>query len=140
MTRKPSVLFVCVQNGGKSQMAAGLMRHLAGDTVAVYSAGTRPGTAVNGLSAESLNEVGVDITGETPKLIDPQLVQDVDIVITLGREAHVEPVPGTRFENWDTDEPSERGIEGIERMRLVRDDIAARVADLAGKLGAQRSS
>ena len=140
MTRKPSVLFVCVQNGGKSQMAAGLMRHVAGDTVDVYSAGTRPGTAVNGLSAESLNEVGVDITGETPKLIDPRLVQDVDIVVTLGREAHVEAVPGTRFENWDTDEPSERGIDGIERMRLVRDDIAARVADLAERLQPQRSS
>ena len=140
MTQKPSVLFVCVKNGGKSQMAAGLTRHVAGDTIDVYSAGTKPGTAVNGLSAESLNEVGVDITGETPKLIDPRLVQDVDLVVTLGREARVEPVPGTRFENWDTDEPSERGIEGIERMRLVRDDIAARVADLAERLDAQRSS
>lgn len=140
MTQKPSVLFVCVKNGGKSQMAAGLMRHLAGDTVDVHSAGTKPGSAVNALSAESLSEMGVDITGETPKLIDPQLVQDVDVVVTLGREARVEPVPGTRFENWDTDEPSERGIEGIERMRLVRDDIAARVADLAERMDAQRSS
>ena len=134
MTHKPSVLFVCVKNGGKSQMAAGLMRKIAGDTVDVHSAGTKPGTAVNALSAESLNEVGVDISGETPKLIDPQLVQDVDVVVTLGREAHVEPVPGTQFDNWDTDEPSERGIEGIERMRLIRDDIAARVVDLAERL------
>ena len=131
---KPSVLFVCVKNGGKSQMAAGLMRKAAGDTVEVFSAGTKPGTTVNALSAESLLEVGVDITGETPKLIDPQLVRDVDLVVTLGREAHVDPVDGTRFENWDTDEPSERGIEGIERMRLVRDDIAARVTRLAGQL------
>ena len=83
----PSVLFVCVKNGGKSQMAAGLMRKAARDTVEVYSAGTKPGTAVNALSAESLLEVGVDITGETPKLIDPQLVRDVDLVVTLGREA-----------------------------------------------------
>ena len=134
MTSKPSVLFVCVKNGGKSQMAAGLMRKVAGDTVEVFSAGTKPGTAVNALSAESLLEVGVDITGETPTLIDPQLVRDVDVVVTLGREAHVDPVEGTRFENWDTDEPSERGIEGIERMRLVRDDIAARVTRLAGQL------
>ena len=134
VTHKPAVLFVCVKNGGKSQMAAGLMRKIAGDTVDVHSAGTKPGTAVNALSAESLNEVGVDITGETPKPIDPQLVQDVDIVVTLGREAHVEPVPGTRFENWDTDEPSERGIDGIERMRLIRDDIAARVRLLAEQL------
>ncbi|BAH48266.1 arsenate-mycothiol transferase ArsC [Rhodococcus opacus] len=130
----PSVLFVCVKNGGKSQMAAGLMRKAARDTVEVYSAGTKPGTAVNALSAESLLEVGVDITGETPKLIDPQLVRDVDLVVTLGREARVDPVDGTRFENWDTIEPSERGIDGIERMRLVRDDITARVNQLAAQL------
>ena len=131
---RPSVLFVCVKNGGKSQMAAGLMRKAARDTVEVYSAGTKPGTAVNALSAESLLEVGVDITGETPKLIDPQLVRDVDLVVTLGREARVDPVDGTRFENWDTIEPSERGIDGIERMRLVRDDITARVNQLAAQL------
>ena len=133
----PSVLFVCVKNGGKSQMAAGLMRAAAGDTVTVHSAGTKPGTAVNALSAESLLEVGVDITAETPKPVDPQLVRDVDVVVTLGREAHVDEVPGTAFENWDTDEPSERGIDGIERMRLVRDDIAARVTDLATRITQQ---
>jgi arsenate-mycothiol transferase len=134
MTPKPSVLFVCVKNAGKSQMAAGLMRKIAGDTVDVYSAGTTPGTSLNALSAQSLAEVGVDITDQSPKLIDPHVVRDVDVVVTLGREAHVQPVPGTRFENWDTDEPSERGIGGIERMRLVRDDIAARVTDLAAHL------
>ncbi len=134
MTPKPSVLFVCVKNAGKSQMAAGLMRKVAGGTVDVYSAGTTPGTALNVLSAQSLAEVGVDITDQSPKLIDPQVVRDVDVVVTLGREAHVEPVAGTRFENWDTDEPSERGIDRIERMRLVRDDIAARVTDLAAHL------
>ena len=134
MTPRPSVLFVCVKNAGKSQMAAGLMRKVAGDTVDVYSAGTTPGTSVNALSAQSLAELGVDITDQSPKLIDPQVVRDVDVVVTLGREAHVEPVAGTRFENWDTDEPSERGIDGIERMRLVRDDIAARVTDLAAHL------
>ena len=131
---KPSVLFVCVKNGGKSQMAAGLMRQLAADTIEVHSAGTKPGAAVNALSAQSLLEVGVDITGQTPKAIDPALVRDVDVVVTLGREAHVEPVDGTRFENWDTDEPSERGIDGIDRMRLVRDDIATRVRRLADQL------
>ena len=128
--RKPSVLFVCVKNGGKSQMAAGLMSKIAGDTVQVYSAGTKPGTTVNDLAAQALAEVGVDITGNTPTLIDLELVRAVDLVVTLGREAQVDLVPGTRFENWDTDEPSERGIDGIERMRLVRDDIADRVADL----------
>ncbi len=132
----PSVLFVCVKNGGKSQMAAGLMRKIAGDSVHVYSAGTRPGTTINGLSVESLAEVGVDISDQTPKPVDPQLVRDVDIVVTLGREAHVEPVAGTRFEDWDTDEPSERGIDGIERMRMVRDDIEARVRKLHIELNA----
>lgn len=126
----PSVLFVCVKNGGKSQMAAGLMRQLAGDTVTVHSAGTKPGSAVNDLSAQALLEVGVDIAGAQPKLIDYQLARDVDLVVTLGREAQLDPLPGTRVENWDTDEPSDRGIDGPERMRLVRDDIAARVQRL----------
>ncbi len=131
---KPSVLFVCVKNGGKSQMAAGLMRKVAGDRVEVSSAGTAPGSAINALSAQSLLEVGVDITGEHPKPIDPALLREVDLVVTLGREARVEVPPGTRLENWNTDEPSERGIEGIERMRLVRDDIATRVRSLAEQL------
>ncbi len=134
MTRKPSVLFVCAKNGGKSQMAAGLMRRLAGDDVEVHSAGTKPGSTINALSAESLREVGVDISGETPKAVDPQLVQDVDVVVILGSEARLDPVPGTEFQNWDTDEPSERGIDGIERMRLVRDDIATRVNELLAQL------
>ncbi|SED68284.1 arsenate-mycothiol transferase [Rhodococcus pyridinivorans] len=130
----PSVLFVCVKNGGKSQMAARLMKAAAGDTHTVHSAGTKPGTSINALAAEVLLEVGVDITGQTPVPVDPQLVRNVDLVVTLGREARLDPVPGTQFENWDTDEPSERGIDGIERMRLVRDDIAARVTDLAHRL------
>ena len=131
---KPSVLFVCVKNGGKSQMAAGLMTRRAGDAVDVESAGTKPGTAVNGLSAESLAEVGVDISGGTPKAVTEEMLRAADVVVTLGREAHVDEVPGTRFENWDTDEPSERGIDGLERMRLVRDDIARRVDDLYERL------
>lgn len=129
------MLFVCVKNGGKSQMAAGLMRKIAGDTVEVHSAGTKPGGEVNALSAASLAEVGIDITDQTPKPIDPALLRDVDVVVILGREAHVEPVEGTRFETWDTDEPSERGIDGIERMRLVRDDIERRVRRLIDQLG-----
>jgi arsenate-mycothiol transferase len=134
------VLFVCVKNGGKSQMAAGLMRKIARNSVDVHSAGTRPGSEVNKLSAESLAEVGVDITTETPKPVEPELVRRVDVVVTLGREAHIDPVPGTRFENWDTDEPSERGIDGIERMRLIRDDIANRVADLHCRLTQEQGS
>ncbi|AQA02710.1 phosphatase [Mycobacterium sp. MS1601] len=126
----PSVLFVCVKNGGKSQMAAGLLRQLAGDSVIVHSAGTKPGNAINDLSARALLEVGVDITGEHPKPVDYRLARVVDLVVTLGREAHLEPLPGTPVQNWDTDEPSERGIDGLERMRLVRDDIATRVRQL----------
>jgi arsenate-mycothiol transferase len=132
--RTPSVLFVCVKNGGKSQMAAGLMRKIAGDSVDVHSAGTKPGHEVNNLSAKSLAEVGVDISNETPKPVDPELVRSVDVVVTLGREAQVEPVSETRFETWDTDEPSERGIDGIERMRLIRDDIERRVRLLLSEL------
>jgi len=133
-TDQPSVLFICVKNGGKSQMAAGLMAKRAGGTVTVESAGTKPGSAVNGLSAEVLAEVGVDITGNTPKPVTEAMVQAADVVVTLGREAHLDEVPGTVFENWDTDEPSSRGIDGIERMRLVRDDITRRVDDLTDRL------
>lgn len=139
MTGRPSVLFVCVKNAGKSQMAAGLMRRAAGDTVDVHSAGTEPGDAVNALSAAALAEVGIDITDQTPRSIDPALLRGVDVVVTLGREARVVPVAGPRFETWDTDEPSERGIDGIERMRLVRDDIARRVEDLAVRLATATS-
>ena len=131
---KPSVLFVCVKNGGKSQMAAGLMRSIAGDAVDVDSAGTKPGDAINPLSAAALLEVGVDITGEVPKAITVEMVRHADVVITLGRDATVRQVPGTRFETWDTDEPSVRGIDGMQRMRLVRDDITARVRGLADTL------
>jgi arsenate-mycothiol transferase len=130
----PSVLFVCVKNGGKSQMAAGLMRKAAGDNVEVHSAGTRPGDSVNALSAQTLLEIGVDLSGEHPKPIDPELLARMDYVITLGSEATIDPVEGPTYLNWDTDEPSTRGIEGIERMRLVRDDIAARVDELAARL------
>jgi arsenate-mycothiol transferase len=132
----PSVLFVCVRNGGKSQMAAGLMRKAAAGRVIAHSAGTDPGAKINALSAEVLSEVGVDITGETPKPIDPELLRTVDVVVTLGREAQVDVPAGVGSQSWDTDEPSERGIDGIERMRLVRDDIDARVRALAQELAA----
>ncbi|OBG89083.1 phosphatase [Mycobacterium sp. E136] len=134
MTAKSSVLFVCVKNAGKSQMAAGLMRQLAGDAVEVHSAGTRPGKALNALSAESLAEVGVDVSAEHPKPIDPELLSRVDRVIVLGREANVDAPEGVEVEIWITDEPFERGIDGIERMRLVRDDIAGRIEQLHREL------
>ena len=135
-SRTPSVLFVCVKNGGKSQMAAGLMRKITGDAVTVDSAGTKPGATINQLSAETLLEVGVDITDQTPQQLTDDLIASADQVIVLGREAQVQPVDGTPVEYWDTDEPSERGIDGIERMRLVRDDINHRVERLAHQLNA----
>lgn len=131
----PSVVFVCVKNAGKSQMAAALMRALTGDSVIVHSAGTRPGEHVNALSAQALAEEGIDISGEMPKPLDDSIIREADVVVTLGREARVQPVPGPRFESWDTVEPSESGIDGIERMRLIRDDIARRVRALAADLG-----
>lgn len=134
MTAEPSVLFVCVKNAGKSQMAAGLMRDRAGNAVKVYSAGTRPGDALNALSAESLAEVGIDVSDEHPKSIDPDILLRVDRVVVLGREAHIDAPQGVTVERWVTDEPSERGIDGIDRMRLVRDDIARRVAELYAEL------
>jgi arsenate-mycothiol transferase len=134
MSARPRVLFVCVKNAGKSQMAAGLMRHVAGDAVAVTSAGTNPGTALNELSVAALHEVGVDITGAHPKAVTEDMVRAADVVVTLGAEAHIDEVVGTEFQTWITDEPSERGIDGIERMRLVRDDIAVRVRALAAEL------
>jgi len=133
-SKTPSVLFVCSKNGGKSQLAAGLMNQLANGAVTVHSAGTSPGKSLNAQSVESLAEVGIDITGEHPKPITDDVLNTVDAIIVLGTEAKVQPPEGTRFEVWDTDEPSKRGIEGMERMRLVRDDIKARVQKLCAEL------
>lgn len=134
MSDRPTILFVCVKNGGKSQMAAGMMRHIAGNAVDVDSAGTKPGDKVNALSAQTLQEIGVDITDQSPQQLTDAMVAAADRVIVLGHDAHVESVDGRPAEVWDTDEPSERGIDGIERMRLVRDDIRRRVEQLAQEL------
>jgi protein-tyrosine-phosphatase len=133
---RPSVLFVCVKNSGKSQMAAALMRQLAGDAVEVYSAGTNPGDRLNEQSAQAVEELGATFAGEQPKPIDPEVLARVDRVIVTGGDARVDPLPGMagRIEVWETDEPSERGIEGMERMRLVRDDLRRHVYDLAVEL------
>lgn len=137
MTR---VLFVCVKNGGKSQIAAGLFRHAAAqdpnpDRWQVESAGTKAGTQLNGLSVESLADVGVDISDQQPRQLTRQLQQSVDVVVTVG-EADVEQLPGPAYETWQIDEPSLRGIDGAERMRLIRDDINRHVDDLRRRLTA----
>ena len=131
---RPSVLFVCVKNGGKSQIAAALMRRLGG--VDVYSAGTAPGAALNAESEAAVAEVGASMSGEVPRPIDPEVLAGVDRVVVLGAEAVVDPVEGMRgpIETWITDEPSLRGIGGMDRMRLVRDDIANRVERLHAEL------
>jgi arsenate-mycothiol transferase len=128
------VLFVCVRNAGKSQLAAGLMRSQAGAAVQVDSAGTEPGERINELAAESLAELGIDISAEVPRAVSAELVRRADLVVLLGRDAQLDPVPGVRCERWDTVEPSQQGIEGLERMRLVRDDISRRVAALLAEL------
>lgn len=131
---RPAVLFVCVKNGGKSQMAAGLMNLEAGADITVTSAGTHPGKAVNALSAEVLLDLGVDIRDEKTKLLTEDAMRAAGHVVVLGTEAHVPAVDGVTVEVWETDEPSLRGIEGRARMELVRDDIHARVKDLRQRL------
>ena len=136
MSNKPKVLFVCVGNGGKSQMAAALADKHAGEAIAIHSAGTKPATKLNTESVEAISEVGADMSGGRPKAVDPQLLREADRLVILGKDAQLElpaDAQGT-LERWVTDEPSERGIEGMERMRLVRDDIDARVRALITEL------
>lgn len=136
MTNKPKVLFVCVGNGGKSQMAAALADKHAGEAIEIHSAGTKPATKLNTESVESISEVGADMSDGRPKAVDPQLLREADRVVILGKDAQLDlpaDAQGT-LERWVTDEPSERGIEGMERMRLVRDDIDARVRALITEL------
>ena len=141
--RRPTVLFVCVSNAGKSQMAEALLRRRVGDAVAIHSAGTRPKpveAGVNAESAASVAEVGASMADATPKGIDPDLLRTADRVVILGADAQVEPVEGMKatIERWETDEPSLRGIEGTARMNIIRDDIDARVGALASELGVEQ--
>lgn len=133
-TSQPSVMFVCVKNGGKSQMAAALMRAQAGDEIEVHSAGTQPGSKLNAASEESVAAVGASFEGEYPKGIDPELLRRVDRVVIIGGDARVEAPEGVAIERWETDEPSLRGIEGSERMNIIRDELAQRVAALRQEL------
>ncbi|PPF63610.1 phosphatase [Clavibacter michiganensis] len=136
----PHVVFVCARNGGKSQLAAALLRYSAGDAMHVASAGTDPGSSLNALAVESLAELGIDVGDEHPKPLTDDMVRAADLVVVLGAEAHVDGDQGVAVETWITDEPSERGIEGMERMRLVRDDIRARVEELRARLGGEAAA
>ena len=132
MSAKPSVLFLCVHNAGKSQTAAALMRHLAGDTVTVYSAGTDPDSAVSASAVAALAEIGVSTGDEQPKPIDPAVLASVDRIVILGRDAQLaaDAVAPERVERWVIAAESDPAVSGADRARLVRDEIAARVREL----------
>ena len=131
MTAKPSVLFVCVHNAGRSQMAAGWLRHLAGDRIEVRSAGSEPADQVNPAAVQAMREVGIDITGRTPQLLEYQIAQDSDVVITMGCGDTCPFYPGTRYEDWVLDDPAGKGVEAV---RPIRDEIKARVSTLVDQL------
>ena len=128
---KPSVLFVCVHNAGRSQMAQGWLRHLAGDRVAVRSAGSAPGEQVNPVAVDAMAEVGIDITAERPKILTVDAVQESDVVVTMGCGDTCPVFPGKRYEDWELTDPSGQGIEVV---RQVRDEIRARVSALLDDL------
>lgn len=136
MNGVPSVLFVCVHNAGKSQMAAALMRHVAGDRLDVHSAGTQPDAEVHDLSAQAVAELGANMSDQVPLLVDPALMAAVDQVVVLGAEAQVERIEGMHapLVRWLIDDPAERGIEGLDRVRLMRDDILVKVRALADEM------
>lgn len=136
MSNTPAILFICVGNGGKSQMAAALATQHAGDRLKIHSAGTKPGSQLNAQSVAAIAESGADMSQGTPKGIDPELLRTVDRVIILGADAQVELPADARgtLQRWVIDEPAERGVEGLERMRLVRNDIDARVRKLIEEL------
>ena len=127
----PTVLFVCVHNAGRSQMAAGYLQHLAGDRVRVLSAGSMPADAINPVAVAAMAEEGIDITTAQPKLLSDEAVQDSDVVITMGCGDACPYYPGKRYEDWKLDDPAGQGIE-IERK--VRDDIRGRVETLIAEL------
>ena len=126
-----SVLFVCSRNGGKSPMAEGIARAFAPGATFV-SAGTAPGESLNGESVAALAEVGVDISEHVPQQVTDEMIAAADVVVVLGEQADVQTHDGTPVVRWVLDEPSERGVDGMERMRLVRDEIAERVRGLLG--------
>lgn len=129
--QKPSVLFVCVHNAGRSQMAAGYLRHLAGDRVEVRSAGSMPANQINPVAVEAMREEGIDITAEAPKVLTTEAVQDSDVVITMGCGDACPFFPGKRYEDWKLDDPAGQGIEAV---RPIRDDIKARIETLLAEL------
>jgi arsenate reductase len=131
MADKPSVLFVCVHNAGRSQMAAGFLAHLGGGDVEVRSAGSIPGDQVNPSAVAAMAEVGIDISAQTPKVLTADAVQSSDVVITMGCGDACPIFPGRRYLDWDLDDPAGQGVEAV---RPIRDEIQARVQALLAEL------
>jgi protein-tyrosine-phosphatase len=129
---KTTVLFVCVHNAGRSQMAAGYLRHLAGDTVTVLSAGSMPGDQVNPVAVEAMAEEGIDIAGEVPTLFADSDVREADVVITMGCGDACPFYPGKLYEDWQLDDPAGQDLDAV---RPIRDEIRRRVEDLLPTLG-----
>jgi arsenate reductase (thioredoxin) len=124
---RPSVLFVCVHNAGRSQMAAGLLAHLAGERVAVRSAGSAPAGEINPAAVQVMAELGIDMTREFPKPLTDEFVQAADVVITMGCGDACPVYPGKRYEDWEVEDPAGRSVDEVRR---IRDDLAGRVRAL----------
>jgi arsenate reductase (thioredoxin) len=132
MRDKPSVLFVCVHNAGRSQMAAGWLRHLAGDAVEVRSAGSEPADQINPAAVEAMREVGIDITDQKPKILEYEVAQDSDVIVTMGCGDACPVFPGKRYEDWKLDDPAGRSVDAV---RPIRDEIKTRIETLLAQLG-----
>ncbi|GAA3289978.1 arsenate reductase ArsC [Streptomyces cinereospinus] len=128
----PSVLFVCVHNAGRSQMAAAFLTHLAGDKVRVRSAGSAPADAVNPAVVNAMKESGIDISAETPKVLTVEAVQASDVVITMGCGDACPYFPGKRYLDWKLDDPAGQGVQAV---RPIRDEIERRIRGLLAELG-----
>lgn len=130
-SRQPTVLFVCVHNAGRSQMAAGYLQHMAGDRIEVLSAGSQPGDQINPTAVQAMAEDGIDITSSHPKILTPETVQSSDVVITMGCGDECPYFPGKRYEDWELDDPAGQPIEAV---RPIRDQIKSRILTLIESL------
>ena len=131
MAASPSVLFVCVHNAGRSQMAAGWLTHFAGDRVEVRSAGSEPADQINPMAVHAMAEVGIDITAERPKILTTEAVEASDVVITMGCGDTCPYHPGKRYEDWVLDDPAGQDLDTVRR---IRDQIRSRIERLIGDL------
>ncbi|MGY4709214.1 arsenate reductase ArsC [Mycolicibacterium sp. CBM1] len=131
MGSRPSVLFVCVHNAGRSQMAAGFLAHLAGDAIEVRSAGSAPAASINPAAVAAMAEVGIDIADQSPKILTPDTVESSDVVITMGCGDTCPVFPGVRYRDWALPDPAGMGVEAV---RPIRDEIRTRVEALIAEL------